>query len=590
MRKILFLLLSLAFLQACKTDKSSNNPYVEKDGLIHYTGTKTNHVVFQIKSAPENLHFMEHSTSSRTEILALIHQTVYTFESDASTTPVLAQNPIQDIISADGLTYHIGLLPDAKWDDGTPVTAEDVLFSFKLAACTLTQNPQMSSYLEYCKDFRLDPKDPKKFQMEMKSYYMGNDWVLANVMIVDKRVYDPTHIMDSYTVIDLLDKNKKWEKDAKLSAFAAEFKSPKFGTDLKYIKGLGPYEVVEWKKGESITLKKKANFWGKNLKGKYYDAYPDSITYKVVKEDAAAEMAIRQEQLDVSLQIPSPIFHKFQSDNQILANYNLYTGTKTAFTYLAFNLKPDGKKHKKILTDVLVRNAIAHLMPVDNMIATHLYGFAERICMPIPSKSEQYNKNLRPIPFNPAKADSLLAVAGWKDTDNDKVLDKIIDGKKQKLELTITYGKSNKVMEPILLRMKSELEKAGIVCNIEALELTDLVANAQKHDFDILMSAFGNPIWDFKELFHTSGTEAGSNFSCYGNAQTDKLIDQIRTTKDKKQFKILSDSLQKIIYQDLPIFPFYSATGKLIVHKRFNKGNELEFQRPQLNTLMMLQD
>jgi peptide/nickel transport system substrate-binding protein len=591
MRNIFIAFLSLALLQACKTPSSEGDKqFVEKDGLIHYQGKKTNHVVFQAKNDPENLQLMQHSTNTRSEIFALIHQNVYAFEGDGSTSPVLAKNPIIETISSDGLLYNISLHPDAKWEDGSPVTAQDVLFSLKVAMCPLTGNPQYNTYFEYFKDFRLDPIDPKKFILEMKSYYMGNEWFLSNFFVVDKRLYDPTSVMDAYTIAQFLDKKAKWEADTKLKAFAEAFKSAKFGTDPKFIKGLGPYELVQWKSGEFLTLKKKAHFWAKNLQGKYYDTYPDSITFRIIKDDAAAEMAIRQEQLDISLQMPTPLFKKFQEDKQILSNYNLYTGAKNTFAYLCFNLKPDGKKHKKIFTDLAIRQAFANLIPLDNIIETYLSGFAERVCVPLLKSSKQYNKSLQLTPFLPARADSLLSAAGWKDSDNDKVLDKVIDGRKQALEIHLAYGKANKVMEPAVMRIKSELEKAGIKCEVDALEQADLVKNAQSHDFDVLFMAIGSPCYDFKELYHSSAWEGGSNFSGYGNAQTDQLIDLVRTTKDPKQFKILSDSLQKMVHHDLPILLFYNSKGKAVLHKRFNKGQELAFQNPQLNTLMMIQD
>lgn len=116
---------------------------------------------------------------------------------------------------------------------------------------------------------------------------MGNDWFLSDFFIVDKRLY-PTHVMDAYNVTQFTDKKTKWETDAKLKAFSEEFKSAKFGTKIH--QGLladGAMEI-----GEFLTLKKKANFWGKNLKGKYFDEYPDSITFRIIKDDAAAEIAI----------------------------------------------------------------------------------------------------------------------------------------------------------------------------------------------------------------------------------------------------------------------------------------------------------
>lgn len=588
MHKFLFfpVLSILVFFTSCKFGKSdTENRYVEKDGLTYYSGKKSNHVVYQLRSDPENLNFMQHSTTARSEIFNMIHANVYEFEY-GKVFPGLAKDPLK--VEADGLTYNVELHPDAKWEDGKPLTAEDVLFSLKMAFCPLVGSSQLTSYLEYFKDFRIDANNSKKFQLEMKRYYIGNEWFLSNIIIVDSRVYDPQNVLASYTLADFMDENKKWDKEEKLQAFAKEFNSPKFATDPKFIKGMGPYYLVEWKPGESLTLKKKENFWAKNMNNKYCAQFPDSITYRIVKEEAAAEMAFRQGQLDVSNTLPSAIFKKFQEDKQILADYNLYTGRKESLTYLCFNTRPDGKKHKKIFDDVQVRNAMRYLIPLDNIIQTYLEGFAERTCSPFSKSGDLYNQSLIPTPYLPAKGDSLLAAAGWKDSDGDKVLDKMINGKKESFIITITYPKSNKAIEPMILRIKSEFEKAGIKIEIDAADQATLTDKAKKHDFDACFMA-NNTFYDLKEGFHTSSWNGGSNFSGWGNAQTDKLIDQWRTTSDKKQLKILADSLQKIIFEEAPILYFYNPKGKLIVHKRFNYGDKLTFERPRLNTLEMRQ-
>ena len=584
MRYPFFILAAATFslyFTACESKKSSGE-YEVIDGITYYSGKKSNNLVYQISNDPETAALSQQQTASRKDIKSYIHAWLYYNQDDGTLIPGIAKGQMQ--VSPDGLSYTVDIHPDAKWEDATPITTQDVLFSLKVATCPLSDNNASANYLEFFKAFT--EKSPKQFQIDMKSYYMLNNMFLCNFPIIDKRIYDPQHILDKYSLEQLQQPAAQLAKDATLQTWVKEFTDPKYGRDPKFLKGAGMYELASWKAGQEIVLKRKDNFWAKNMTGNYFAQYPDSITLKVVKEATAIEIGIKQEQLDMATTVTATAYKKMLQDPQVISNYVLREGSRFSFTMMAFNLSPNKKKQNPALDDILVRKAIAYLCPAQEIIDQLLEGFGDPIASPAYLKSSQYNQKLRPIPFLPAKADSLLATAGWKDTDGDKILDKMIKGKKTKLSLSLSYNIKSSVGEQIVRKVQAELQKAGFEANLDPLEQNRLMEKATTKDFDVAFMGFspGSMVIDFKEMW---GRSSSSNFSGFGTVETDKLIEQIRTTQDPTQFKTLSDSIQQIIYNQQPVVFLYNSRGRMIVHKRFNHADKLEFSQANLNTLEM---
>ena len=162
----------------------------------------------------------------------------------------------------------------------------------------------------------------------------------------------------------------------------------------------------------------------------------------------------------------------------------------------------------------------------------------------------------------------------------------MINGKKVKLSLSIIYNNKSGNGELVVKRVQSELQKAGIETILVPSEQNVLMEKLNAKDFDMIFIGIapGSSVTDFKEMWSRG---SASNYGGFGTAETDKLIEEIRITKDKNKFKTLSDSIQKIIYEQQPVVFFYNAKGRSIVHKRFNHADKLDISDLNLNTLEM---
>ncbi len=548
---------------------------------------KSNKVVFHILSDPEHLGPLKTATGVRMDIRALIHQSVYGNNAQGEIFPILAAHELA--VSEDGMTYAVSIHPDAKWEDGSPVTAKDVLFSLKYVLCPLTES-QAPIFMEYIQDFKENPDNPRKFSVSMKQYYISNDYYFTNFPILNSKIYDPENVLANYSITDFLGKDAAaFENDTKIKSFADLTKDIKYGRNPAFVKGLGPYELVAFEAGKAITLKKKENYWAKGKQGAQYEQFPDTIVFKVLKEEAAYEQAFINGALDVSADLSSAVFRRLMENPAVKQNYNFYTGNRNVIASMFFNMKPDGIKHKKITDSKAVRQAIAYLCPIEEMINLYLEGFATRIASPVPLSSKQYNHKLSPLPFSPTIADSLLKSDGWKDSDGDGILDKVINGKKEKLSFSLIFLKNNRTLASMTERIVTEMKKSGILCIPEPVEQAVLQDKLFQHDFEAAFVSTSPPaaVYDFKQQWHTENWGQKGNFCGFGTTQTDKLIDQIRTTKDPVMFRTLSDSMQKIIYEAQPVVFFYNAKGKLIAHNRFEQADSVGYGRHELNRLKL---
>jgi len=238
---------------------------------------------------------------------------------------------------------------------------------------------------------------------------------------------------------------------------------------------------------------------------------------------------------------------------------------------------------------------MAYLTPVDNIIRFVYKNYAnqcKRVVTNVSPIKKEADRELVPIPLDIEKAKQLLDEAGWKDSDGDGVRDKIIDGEKVQLSFTFQFLNTAGDWKEMAAMAADEMGKAGVKVNLLALDLKIFVEKARNHDFDMMMGVWGGSSQseDFTQLWHTgSWISKGSNYSGFGNAQSDALIDSIKFTTDESKHNVLSRQLQKMIYDDQPYIFLYASLRRNVIHKRFGNA-ELFSERPGilLNTLKLL--
>jgi peptide/nickel transport system substrate-binding protein len=489
--------------------------------------------------------------------------------------------------SADLLRYTYTLRRDATWDDGSPITVDDVVFSMKAAKCPLTNNPNAKTYINQLKTIEADAADPQKFTLVMKEVYIQNVIFVTDFPIIQRTFYDPGNVLANYTFEQFDDQKFSETASADIVAWSNDFNNvAKYGNDPAYIKGAGPYQVKEWNRGQSLILQKKQNHWTSKLENPtpYECAYPEKIIFKINSDDNSAMLELRSQAIDVSTWITTASLLELQKDPAFNGNYNSRFTDMYSYNYIAMNTKPDGIQHKRFFDDVRVRRAMAHLTPSDEIIQTIAYGKGLRQVSCVSPLKPEYANELPLISYDVEAAKKLLDEAGWIDTDGDNIRDKVVDGEKIQFSFNLGYMTTQKVVADMAKIISDAMYKAGVKANLKPYESGLLYEETRQHHFDMTMGAWaGNSLpEDFTQLWHTSQwANNGSNFSGFGNAESDALIDSLKVTLDVPTRVRMIKRLQKMIYDEQPYIFMYQGMKRNVIHKRF--GNQyMTFERPNV--------
>lgn len=562
------------------------------DATAFLQGWKTENVLYvHMASEPPTLHFTNENNANRTIISNLTqHFLVCTDPINRSIFPDLVKAMPQ--ISDDGLHYTYELRTEPTFDDGTPVTVNDVLFSLKVLKSPLTGNYNQKPYLENLVSLTADPKNELRFTLNMKRKYIQNIDFLTECPIMEQKFYDEKHLFDKFSLEQLSDTSFASHAPQNIVDWENHFNGPDVCSNPKFMNGLGAYQITEWKKGTSITLEKKKNHWTEKLKNPspYETAFAEKIVIIINRDENSEILELKNQNYDVTNFISTLGLIGLSKDENFQKNYNFDFIQQYQYAYIGLNTKPSGD-HAQLFTNKNVRRAMALLTPVDQIIQAIVNGKAMRYTNPVSPIRPEYNTELKPIPFDVEQAKKLLDAAGWKDHDGDGTRDTTIDGKKVQFEFALMYGAGNVYMDQVVTMIAEAMKQAGVHLIPTPTDAGLVQQKVKAHDFDAFIGSWAGSSApeDYAQLWATSSYNGGSNFTGFGNAETDKLIDDIRYNLDTTISYPLSKKFQQIVYDEQPYIFLYAPYRKIIIHKRW--GNcIMTFDRPGyvLNNLMLL--
>ncbi len=572
MKKLIYSALSISFilielsLNSCGGDKSNNK---NTDEVKNNSPIVISHEL----SDAQMLNPVDYSDAGAGYILSNMFYSLLAIDFNTlESVPVVAESRPEIEVTKDGnmnITYNIR--PEAKWDDGTQITAKDVEFAIKVIKNPKVDNLNNKPYYEFIRDMVFYDDDPLKFTFICKGVYILAEVQSGDAPLMPRKVYDPKGLMDDFTIKELTENNDELATNPKIIEFAKDFNSEKYQRDKKFIVGCGPYLLDEWQTGQKVVLVKKKNWWGDKLadKGMFFDIHPPKIIYQTINDQTTAKEALKGGEIDVMRGIKAKDFKELLKSDKFIKNFNAHTPPQMAYTYLGLNVR------KPMFSDRRTRQALAHLIDVDKIIKVIALGYGERAVGPIhPAKTKQYNHNIKPYDYNPTKAKELLAEVGWKDTDGDGILDNTIDGEKIKFEMNYLYNQGNDSRKAVGLMFQEEARKIGITVNVISQDWSIFLEHTKQHDFDMYYGAWiSSPIPnDHKQIFHTSSYNGGSNYTGFGDDQTDALIDSIRVTLDEDKRAEMNHRFQQILHDECAYIFLYYPKERIGIHKRFSNA------------------
>jgi peptide/nickel transport system substrate-binding protein len=539
--------------ETADTENRSAPPIVAKQEAT--TPVTGDWLVTHILSDPEQLNPLTSNDAGASEILGYIIESLLTRDPRTlELKPLLAET--RPVISADKLTYTFKIRRDAHFQDGRPLTGEDVLFSIKAIKCPLVNAPFLRVYYDSVVDARL--LDEYTIQFKIKEPYFLNESVLGEISILPRHYYDPSNLLKVITFADLRKSPDQLSQQVK--QFADDF-------NRKYDRnpmGSGPYKFRVWKTGQAVELERDENYWGYNKKG-IDQPYIDRQVYRVFNNLDAALVTLKSGGLD-TMNL-SPIQHvRGSSSERFKREFQKYEYFAPNYSYLGWN------NNHPIFRDKRVRKAMTYFTNRKQLVKTVLFGLGEVVESPIYFFRPEYDKNLLSYPFDPQKGLELLKEAGWSDTDGDGVLDKMIDGKRVPLRFEIQINSGNPVRKSVALTLQDELRRYGIAASVRELDWTIFLDNVKNHKFDAVIlgwaMSMGEP--DAYQVWHSSqAANKGSNHISYRNPRVDQILEQYRREFDPKKRIALYREFQEILSDEQPYTFLFVNKSVTTVNRRF---------------------
>ncbi|MFQ5345494.1 MAG: peptide-binding protein [Mariprofundus sp.] len=425
-------------------------------------------------------------------------------------------------VAEDNKTIIFHLRPDLSWTDGKPFTSSDCAFTLQLMQDEHTQSAYKADYTLVS---GFEAPDPRTFIVHYSEPFSPALASWSSLAILPKHVFEHVDIMNT-----------------ELS------RTPKAT--------IGPYRLADWQSQQSILMKANPD---------YFDGpvwISERLT-RIIPDRATQFLELSAGRLDSVGLTPVQYQRLFDTKPLLKTQYNRYKYLDFVYTYLGFNLK------RKPFDDIRVREAIAHAINRQEILDGVQLGLGETIASPYKPGTFWVNQKLKPRPYDPDKARSLLAEAGWRDSDGDGIFDK--DG--VPLSFTILTNNGNKQRADAATIMQHRLKKIGIEVKIRLVEWSAFIENfINKRQFDAVILGWSlSPDPDQFTIWHSSQTGPRQfNFLSYSNAKVDAALEIARRTFDRQKRKTQYDIMQEEIYKDVPMVFLFAPYSLPVMHKRIH--------------------
>ena len=412
--------------------------------------------------------------------------------------PVLAES----WTTPDPVTYIFKLRQGVKFHDGTDFDAEAMKWNIDRVLDPATKS-QRASELASVKETSVTDKYTLK--ISLKSPFPGLFAVFADRVLP-------------------------------VSPTAAQ----KFGADFaRNPVGAGPFQFVDWVKGDHLGLKRFEGYWGKDSAGRQLP-YLDGVTFKFLTDDSTRLTALRTDNADLADRVAPKDVASVKADTNLVYSEILGPG----YNQIYFNTSRP---------------------PFDNKALRQAFGYAidrQAIHRAVYLGTGQVGEAV--IPPSHRYTDPGFKFFG--ETANlDMAKRKLAEGGKP-TGYEFNFEVFNAPLDLQLAElMKAQLQQVGIVAKIMPSESSALITRltSRAHDYFTFRSSFVGRV-DMDVAMHPAFTCGGSsNYMEYCNAAVDQLLNKARSSTNDDERKELYRQAQKIIVEDAPlVIMHYDALGR----------------------------
>lgn len=473
------------------------------------------HIIMGSIGEPSNLIPYLASDSASAQITGLLYTAPLEYDKDFNIVKCAAEE--WEVLD-DGTFMRFKLKEGIRWQDGVPLTADDVTFTYKLMTDPHTPTAYAADFLNI-KEYR--QTGPLSFEVRYASPY-------ARAAITWMHPILPKHILEKENIA-----------------------STRYSRDPI---GAGPFKLKAWDSGSRITLEANDLYF----KGR---PYIDEVIYRIIPDTTTMFLEARAGKVDFINLSPQQYLRQTQGE-WWKKNWQKYKYLASGYTYLGLNLNSPFFKDRK------VRQALSHAVDRKGIIKGALLGMGEPAIGPYKPGTWAYNEAIQPYSYNVEKARTLLSEAGWR-PGKDGILEK--DGIPFTFTILVNQGNDERIKVAVILQQM--FRAVGIRVSIRTVEWAAFIkefVNTKKFDALILgWNILDDP--DIFDVWHSSAISAnGLNFVSFRNDEVDSVLERARTESKRELRKPLYDRFQEILHEEQPYLFLYVPYALPMVQARFH--------------------
>ena len=454
--------------------------------------------------------------------------------------------------SDDGLTWTFRLRGDVTWHDGTPFTAQDVVFTFN----DIIYNPDIEANARAAFSFRFPDEESGAWVTEAMTVTALDDHTVRCDLPVPfapflrsmgTAIY-PRHILAPHVRDGTF--AEVWGIDAHPSE----------------VTGTGPFTIELYVPGERLVLRRNPDYWLSDYAGNPLP-YLDRIVHVIVRDLETRLASFKAGESDVH----GVLGEEFAELEPLRAegNYTIHRrGPGFGSEFLTFNLNPATVMPVKLswFQNTRFRQAAAHSVDRGRIIDEVLHGLGYPQWSSVsPAAGAFHNPDVVRYAYDIAEANRLLDELGWADTNGDGFRE---DDSGNPIVFSMITNAGNSVREQIGTIVQQGLVDIGIETGYEVIDFGDLVARlTATYNWDAVIIGFtGKPdpysgiaLWHSSEalhLWHPKQVEAATEWE----AEIDDLYIRASQELDPDERVRLYHRAQAIVAENLPVI--YTAQAE----------------------------
>lgn len=427
--------------------------------------------------------------------------------------------------------YTFKLKTNQYWDDGEPVTADDVLYTVRLAQNpTASVPPELSVIWQTVIPEKLDDYTVRFTLNQPLAPFLD----YTSIGLLPAHIFAGKPVNEATSALNMIPVgNGRFKVDQMTADHFQLSPNPFYSGKLPYLTGL--------------------ELW-------FYPEYFSLLTaFNEGKLDGMSR--IREQDLPALGQ---------RSDVQ------LFSSERSEYVCVVLNLRSDNVPFFK---EKAVRQALLMGIDREKLIEQVANGQGIVANSPILPENWAYDPQVPKYSYDPAQAKQMLEQAGWVDSNGDGIREK--DGKP--LQFQLLTNDSSQLRVDLINRIAEDWKSLGVLAVVTPVEFSGLVNDfLVPRRFDAVLLEWeiaGDP--DPLDLWHSSQAEgSGSNYGGWSNTEADQLMEEARTTTDETKRIQLYQQFQEIFAQETPALLLYYPIYTYAVSNRIQNVQIEAMNRP----------